>query len=148
VRASALKKAFCQVSRNDLTWPGNGRAVFDGPINAERFLAYVEQVLAPTLGPNDIVILDNLGSHKGVAVRHAIRATGARIFFLPPYSPDLSPIEQVFAKLKGLLKTAGERTVEATWRRIGTLLDAIISTALSWGQEWLEKRASAHLQGT
>jgi transposase len=99
-------------------------AVFDGPINAVRFLAYVEQILAPTLGPNDIVILDNLGSHKGVAVRQAIRATGARVFFLPPYSPDLNPIEQVFSKLKRLLKKAEERTVEATWRRIGSLLDA------------------------
>jgi transposase len=99
-------------------------AVFDGPINAVRFLAYVEQVLAPTLGPDDIVILDNLGSHKGSAIRKAIRATGARVFFLPPYSPDLNPIEQVFSKLKGLLKKAGERTVEATWRRIGSLLDA------------------------
>jgi len=99
-------------------------AVFDGPINAARFLAYVEQLLAPTLGPGDIVILDNLGSHKGAAIRRAIRATGAKLFFLPPYSPDLNPIEQMFSKLKTLLKKAGERTVDATWRRIGSLLDA------------------------
>jgi transposase len=98
--------------------------VIDGPINGESFLAYVEQILVPTLRPGDIVIIDNLGSHKGKAVRRAIRAAGARLFFLPPYSPDLNPIEQVFAKLKTLLRKAAERTVEATWRRIGTLLDA------------------------
>ena len=98
--------------------------VIDGPINGESFLAYVEQVLVPTLRPGDIVIIDNLGSHKGKAVRSAIRAAGARLFFLPPYSPDLNPIEQVFAKLKTLLRKAAERTVEATWKRIGTLLDA------------------------
>ena len=98
--------------------------VIDGPINGESFLAYVEQVLVPTLRLGDIVIIDNLGSHKGKAVRRAIRAAGARLFFLPPYSPDLNPIEQVFAKLKTLLRKAAERTVEATWRRIGALLDA------------------------
>ena len=96
--------------------------VLDGPINGEAFLAYVEQFLAPTLKRGDIVVLDNLGSHKGKAVRRAIRAAGARLFFLPPYSPDLNPIEQVFAKLKTLLRKAGERTVEATRRRIGSLL--------------------------
>jgi transposase len=98
--------------------------VIDGPINGERFTAYVEQFLVPTLSPGDIVIMDNLGSHKGQAVRRAIRATGARLLFLPPYSPDLNPIEQVFAKLKTLLRKADERTVEATWKRIGGLLDA------------------------
>src|ERR1019366_9180919 len=86
--------------------------VIDGPINGESFLAHVEQVLVPTLKPGDIVIIDNLGSHKGSAVRRAIRAAGARLFFLPPYSPDLNPIEQVFAKLKTLLRKAAERTVE------------------------------------
>ena len=96
--------------------------VFDGPINGESFLAYVEQLLVPTLKPGDIVIIDNLGSHKGKAVRKAIRAAGARLFFLPPYSPDLNPIEQVFAKLKTLLRKAAERTIDATWRRIGALL--------------------------
>jgi transposase len=96
--------------------------VIDGPINGESFLAYVEQVLVPTLKPGDIVIIDNLGSHKGKAVRRAIRAAGAKLFFLPPYSPDLNPIEQVFAKLKTLLRKAAERTVEATWKRIGDLL--------------------------
>ena len=96
--------------------------VIDGPINGRSFLAYVEQVLVPTLAPGDIVVMDNLGSHKGLSVRQAIRAAGARLFFLPPYSPDLNPIEQVFAKLKTLLRKADERTVEATWQRIGSLL--------------------------
>jgi len=98
--------------------------VIDGPINGDLFQAYIEQVLLPTLKPGDIVIIDNLGSHKGKAVRRAIRSVGAKLFFLPPYSPDLNPIEQVFAKLKTLLRKAAERTVEATWRRIGALLSA------------------------
>ena len=97
--------------------------VFDGPINGERFLAYVKQFLVPTLKAGDVVIMDNLSSHKNPAVRRAIRAAGARLFFLPPYSPDLNPIEQVFAKLKIRLRKAEERTVEATWRRIGQILD-------------------------
>ena len=97
--------------------------VFDGPIDGDSFKAYIEKVLVPTLVPGDIVIMDNLGSHKGTAVRQAIRAVGARLLFLPPYSPDLNPIEQVFAKLKHLMRKAAERTVEATWKRIGTLLD-------------------------
>jgi len=96
--------------------------VFNGPINGERFLAWVNQFLVPTLAPGDIVIMDNLSSHKGVAVRRAIRAAKAKLFFLPAYSPDLNPIEQVFAKLKALLRKAGERTIEATWRCIGDLL--------------------------
>ena len=96
--------------------------VFDGPINAESFLVYVEQVLVPTLAKGDVVVMDNLGSHKGQAVRAAIRAAGAHLIFLPPYSPDLNPIEQVFAKLKHLLRKAAERSVEATWKRIGALL--------------------------
>ena len=98
--------------------------VIDGPINGESFLAYVEQFLVPTLKPGDIVVIDNLGSHKGKAVRQAIRTAGAKLFFLPPYSPDLNPIEQVFAKLKALLRKAAERTVEATWKRIGALLNS------------------------
>ncbi len=97
--------------------------VFDGPINSARFLAYVEQCLIPTLRPGDIVSLDNLGSHKGKAVRDAIRAAGAKRIFLPAYSPDLNPIEQVFAKLKHLMRKAGERTIDATWNRLGTSLD-------------------------
>lgn len=98
--------------------------VIDGPIDGETFLAYVEQILLPTLKPGDIVIIDNLGSHKAMAVRRAIRSVGAKLFFLPPYSPDLNPIEQVFAKLKTLLRKTNRRTVEATWRQIGTLLSA------------------------
>ena len=110
---------FLAALRHDrLTAP----CVIDGPINGESFLAYIEQVLVPTLRPGDIVVFDNLGSHKGKAVRRSIRAAGAKLFFLPPYSPDLNPIEQVFAKLKTLLRKAAERSVDATWRRIGTLL--------------------------
>ena len=97
--------------------------VIDGPVNGISFLAYVEQSLLPTLSTGDIVIMDNLGSHKRQAVRQLIRAAGAKLFFLPPYSPDLNPIEQVFAKLKALLRKADERSIEATWRRIGALLD-------------------------
>jgi transposase len=96
--------------------------VLDQPMNGEWFLAYVEHSLVPTLSPGDVVIMDNLGSHKGRAVRQAIRKAGAHLLFLPPYSPDLNPIEQVFAKLKTLLRKAAERTVEDTWRRIGELL--------------------------
>jgi transposase len=98
--------------------------VFDQPINAASFTAWVEEHRCPTLMPGDIVVMDNLSSHKKPAVRVAIRARGARLLFLPPYSPDLNPIEQVFAKLKHLLRKAAERSVETTWRRIGTLLNA------------------------
>ena len=98
--------------------------VIDGPINGRIFLAWVVQFLIPTLRPGDIVVADNLGSHKGAAVRRAIRAAGAHLLFLPPYSPDLNPIEQVFAKLKTLLRKADERSIAAVWHRIGSLLDA------------------------
>jgi transposase len=97
--------------------------IVDGPINGASFRVYVERVLVPTLAPGDIVVMDNLGSHKSSAIRAAIRKAGAKLFYLPPYSPDLNPIEQVFAKLKHLLRKAAERTLEATWRRIGDLLD-------------------------
>jgi len=97
--------------------------VIDSPINGELFTLYVEKVLAPTLAPGEIVILDNLGSHKGKATREAIRARGAHRIFLLPYSPDLNPIEQVFAKLKHLIRAAQPRDVEATWRKVGELLD-------------------------
>jgi transposase len=99
-------------------------AVFDGPINGRSFRAGVEQVLAPTLQPGAVVVLDNLGSHQSSAVRGAVEARGATLLFLPPYSPDLNPIEQVFAKLKTLLRRAEERSVDALWHRIGQLLDA------------------------
>ena len=88
--------------------------VIDGPINGESFLAYIEQLLVPILRPGDIVIFDNLGSHKGKSARNAIRAKGAHLMFLPPYSPDLNPLEQVFAKLKHLIRAAEPRDVEAT----------------------------------
>jgi putative transposase len=80
------------------------RALFDGPINGEHFRVYIEQCLVPTLKPGDVVILDNLGSHKGKVARQAVRAAGARLVFLPKYSPDLNPIEQFFAKFKTLLR--------------------------------------------
>jgi transposase len=99
------------------------RFVLDGPINAAAFHRYVVDVLAPTLIAGDIVILDNLGGHKSKAARQAIRATGARLVFLPPYSPDLNLIEQVFAKLKHWMRNAAEPTVETTWRRAGALLE-------------------------
>lgn len=97
--------------------------VLDGPINGVTFTAWVKQALVPTLAKGDVVILDNLGSHKGKEARKAIREVGARLLFLPPYSPDLNPIEMMFAKLKTLIRKADERTIEATWRRIGSLLD-------------------------
>jgi len=97
--------------------------VIDGPINGELFQLYIEKVLAPTLSPGDVVVLDNLGSHKGKAARAAVRARGAHLIFLPPYSPDLNPIEQVFAKLKHMMRNAQARSVEDTWRKVGHLLD-------------------------
>jgi len=98
--------------------------VIDGPMTGELFLAYVEQFLAPTLGPGDIVIMDNLPAHKVAGVAAAIEARGAELRYLPPYSPDLNPIEQLFAKLKALLRKAAARTVDALWDTIGRLLDA------------------------
>jgi transposase len=105
---------------NDITAP----LVLDGPMNGEAFLAYVQQFLCPTLQPGDIVIADNLPAHKVAGVREAIEATGATLRYLPPYSPDLNPIEKLFSKLKALLRKAAHRTVEALWNEIGKLLDA------------------------
>ena len=99
--------------------------VFDGPINGQCFRAYVEQFLVPILRHGDIVVMDNLGSHKSTAVRHMIKAAGARLWFLPPYSPDLNPIEQAFAKIKHWMRIAQKRTVEDTWRHIGHLTETI-----------------------
>lgn len=110
--------AALRVDRIDAPW------VLDGPINGELFTLYVERVLVPTLARGDVVILDNLGSHKGKPARAAIRRAGAHLLFLPPYSPDLNPIEQLFAKLKHLVRKAEPRTVDATWRKVGNLLDA------------------------
>jgi transposase len=94
----------------------------EGPIDGESFRLYVEKVLLPTLRPGDIVIMDNLGSHRGKIVRQLIRSAGAKLFFLPKYSPDLNPIEQVFAKLKHFLRRAAARTVEAVCFAIGEVL--------------------------
>lgn len=97
--------------------------VLDGPINGEWFEAYVAQVLVPELRPGDVVVMDNLSSHKRAAVRELVELAGARLLFLPPYSPDFNPIEKAFAKLKALLRRAGERTVSGLWNLIGQLVD-------------------------
>ena len=97
--------------------------VFNGPINGQRFLAWVEQFLVPTLRPGDIVVMDNLGSHKAKAVWHAIRAAGARRLFLPPYSPDLNPIEQAFAKLKHWLRRARARSIDEVHASIARIIN-------------------------
>jgi transposase len=99
----------------------------EGPIDGESFRTYVEKVLLPTLRPGDIVVMDNLGSHKGKVVRQLIRSVGAKLFFLPKYSPDLNPIEQVFAKLKHLIRKAAARTVDAVCAAIGQVLPAFTS---------------------
>ena len=98
--------------------------VIDGPMNGELFLAYVEQFLAPTLSAGDIVVMDNLPAHKVKGVAEAIAARGAELRYLPPYSPDLNPIEQMFAKLKALLRKAAVRSLDLLWDTIGLLLDA------------------------
>lgn len=102
--------------------------VLDGPMNAACFAAYLEQVLVPTLSPGDIVVMDNLSSHKGAAVRRIIEAAGASLRYLPAYSPDLNPIEQAFAKLKAHLRKHAERSVATLWQRIGALVPAFTST--------------------
>lgn len=99
----------------ELTAPG----VFDGPINGECFRAYVSQQLVPVLNPGDIIIMDNLGSHKSKAVRDMITEAYARLWFLPPYSPDLNPIEQTFSKIKHGMRQAQRRTIEDVWRQVG-----------------------------
>ncbi len=98
--------------------------VIDGPINRNAFETYVAKVLVPELAPGDVVVMDNLSSHKGPRVRELIEAAGARLLYLPPYSPDFNPIENAFAKLKALLRKAAERTVDELWRTIGRLLSA------------------------
>jgi transposase len=119
---AGLRAAF----RQTLTFLGALRSdqltapCFDGPINGECFRAFVEQQLVPVLKPGDIVILDNLGSHKSAALRRILRAAGARLWYLPPYSPDLNPIEQAFAKIKRWMRSAQKRTVEDTWRHLGS----------------------------
>ena len=117
--------AALRIDRVDAPW------VIDGPINGELFTLYVEKVLAPTLADGDVVIGDNLGSHKGKAARYAIRQVGAHLLFLPPYSPDLNPIEQLFAKLKHLIRNAQPRTVEESWRKVAELLELFSPTECS-----------------
>jgi transposase len=115
---------FVAALRNDrITAP----LVIDGAVNGETFVQYVEQFLVPTLIPNDIVVMDNLPVHKVAGVKSAIERAGASMLYLPPYSPDLNPIEMVFAKLKALLRKASERTVGKLWDRIGELLEAFTS---------------------
>jgi transposase len=97
--------------------------VIDGAVDGQLFLAYVRQQLAPTLQPGDIVVMDNLSCHKVAGVRQAIEAVGATVVYLPPYSPDFNPIEQVFAKLKWLVRSANERSIDGLWRLLGKLLD-------------------------
>ena len=103
-------------------------AVFDGAVNGDAFLAYVRQVLVPGLRPGDTVVMDNLSSHKVAGVKAAIEAAGAELRYLPPYSPDLNPIEMVFAKLKSLLRAMAERTVEGLWKAVGTVVDLVTPT--------------------
>lgn len=102
--------------------------VMDGAINGELFLAYVEQMLVPTLRAGDMVIMDNLGSHKVAGVRAAIEGAGAHLIYLPAYSPDLNPIEQVFAKIKAVLRAKAIRNVDALWQALGQIADAITPT--------------------
>ena len=97
--------------------------LLDGPINGDSFKAYVEQVLAPVIRPGDLVVLDNLSSHKTAMVRKSLEDNGIRTRYLPPYSHDLNPIENAFSKLKALVKSAGQRTIAGLWRMVGQLLD-------------------------
>ncbi len=102
--------------------------VLDGPINGEFFQAYVDQVLLPELRHGDIVVMDNLGSHKGAGVKEAIEGVGASLLYLPPYSPDFNPIEMAFAKLKAMLRKAGERTIDGLWTAIARIIDTFKPT--------------------
>jgi len=117
--------------------------LIDGAINGASFLAYVQQVLVPTLRPGDVVIMDNLASHKTEAVREAIEAAGAELRFLPPYSPDFNPIENAFAKLKALLRKAAARTRDALWSAVAEAIEAFppaecanFFTAAGYEPEW------------
>ena len=98
---------------------------FDGPINGTCFKAYVQQVLLPALNPGDIVTMDNLGSHKAKVIREMIKEAGARLWFLPPYSPDLNPIEQTFSQIKHWMRMAQKRSREETWKYLGSLIPTI-----------------------
>ena len=96
--------------------------VYDGAMNGNVFLAYIEQVLVPTLSPGDAVVMDNLPAHKAAGVQDAIEAAGATLLYLPPYSPDFNPIEKAFAKLKAVLRAKAERTVEGLWNTVGQII--------------------------
>jgi transposase len=113
---------FLAALRNDRI---DAPCLFDGPINGERFRAYVEQFLVPTLKPGDVVVLDNLGSHKGKAVRRAVRDVGARLVFLPKYSPDLNPIEQLFAKVKTFVRKRAPRSFDAISNALADAIQAV-----------------------
>lgn len=102
--------------------------VYDGAMNGQVFLAYIEQVLVPTLAPGDVVVMDNLPAHKAAGVRDAIEKAGASLLYLPPYSPDFNPIENAFAKLKALLRAKAERTIAALWDTVGSLIDLFTPT--------------------
>ena len=102
--------------------------VLDGPINGIAFQAYVDQVLVPDLRPGDVVVMDNLGSHKRPGIRTAIEAAGASLLYLPPYSPDFNPIENAFAKMKAMLRKAAERTIDGLWSAIGRIIDTFNPT--------------------
>jgi transposase len=102
--------------------------VLDGPVDTEAFRAYLDQVLAPQLRPGDIVVMDNLSPHKAAGIPEAIEATGAALWYLPPYSPDLNPIEKMWAKVKQLLRTAAARTFQGLWSAIGHALRAVTDT--------------------
>lgn len=101
--------------------------VIDGPMDGALFLAWMRECLCPSLNAGEVVVADNLSSHKVAGVQEALQAVGARILYLPPYSPDLNPIEKLFAKLKAMLRKAGKRTVEALWEEVGVLLDTVSS---------------------
>ncbi len=105
--------------------------LLDGPMHGAAFLVYVEQVLAPTLTPGDIVIMDNLPAHKPLAIRQAIETTGAQLRFLPPYSPDFNPIEQAFSKIKAHLRRIGARSFTAVFKAIGEICDLYHPTECS-----------------
>src|SRR5262249_2167210 len=118
------RRATRPLENHNLHWRAAAqRYVYDGAMNGHVFLAYVEQVLVPTLMPGDIVIMDNLPAHKAAGVREAIASAGARLLFLPPYSPDFNPIENAFSKLKALLRAKAERTITALWNAAGSVLD-------------------------
>jgi transposase len=127
LRGWAPKGARCRAALPHGHWKTTGLVapwLLDGPMDGEAFLVYVRRVLQPELKPGNIVIMDNLPAHKVSGVREAIEASGARLLYLPPYSPDFNPIEMAFSKLKALLRKAATRTLEDLWAAVATILDA------------------------